>query len=156
MIEAHGTNIVRQTEIQLDGGPGGVGVAAGFGLHFWRGASGRRYLHAVYSLLGCPDLPASNFVLVRREHDQSITVVLAGAVSRSSGSANLATIRQTAARLGANEVHVLTSETSDLKRQQIASDIATANSALVAAGAASFVKRDDVALSLASPSLAIH
>jgi hypothetical protein len=22
--------------------------------HYWRGASGRRYLHSVYTLIGCP------------------------------------------------------------------------------------------------------
>src|SRR4029077_8353939 len=34
--------------------------------HYWRGASGRRYLHSVYSLIGCPALPRANYILVRR------------------------------------------------------------------------------------------
>ena len=34
--------------------------------HYWRGASGRRYLHSVYTLVGCPALPQANYILVRR------------------------------------------------------------------------------------------
>src|SRR6476620_241263 len=37
--------------------------------HYWRGASGRRYLHSVYSLIGCPALPRANYILVRRYDD---------------------------------------------------------------------------------------
>src|SRR5581483_4838598 len=35
--------------------------------HYWRGASGKPYLHLVYSLLGCPAVPRANYVLVRSE-----------------------------------------------------------------------------------------
>lgn len=154
MIEQHATVEGRQIEILRDGEVRQPGVTAGFGLHFWRGASGHRYLHAAYALLACPDLPASNFVLVRRETDQSMAVVMVGSVSRASMSANLATIRQTAAQLGANEVHILTSETTDPKRQLIADDIAKGNG-LVALPAA--VAQVDIALSVASaPSLMLH
>ena len=37
--------------------------------HYWRGASGRRYLHSVYTLIGCPALPRANYILVRRYED---------------------------------------------------------------------------------------
>ena len=37
--------------------------------HYWRGASGRRYLHSVYTLVGCPALPQANYILVRRHED---------------------------------------------------------------------------------------
>ena len=35
--------------------------------HYWRGASGRRYLHRVYSLVGCPAVPlcANMYTVVR-------------------------------------------------------------------------------------------
>src|SRR5665648_946368 len=37
--------------------------------HYWRGASGRRYLHSVYTLVGCPALPQANYIFVRRHED---------------------------------------------------------------------------------------
>src|SRR5215510_11037456 len=41
--------------------------------HYWRGASGRRYLHSVYTLIGCPALPRANYILVRRHDNGSRT-----------------------------------------------------------------------------------
>ena len=36
-------------------------------LHFWRGASAKRYVHTVYSLIECPPLPRTMYLLVRRD-----------------------------------------------------------------------------------------
>ncbi len=33
---------------------------------FWTGASGKRYVHTVYSLFDCPTLEDANYILVRR------------------------------------------------------------------------------------------
>lgn len=73
---------------------------------FWRGASGKRYVHSIYSLLECPELPQSNFVLVRREADGRRAVLAIGRLTSSCLTLNLAEIRQRGAQLGANEVHV--------------------------------------------------
>ena len=156
MIEAHAIADGLQNDGPLDGGLRRSGVSAEFGLHFWRGASGRRYLHVVYSLLACPELPASSVVLVRRNADQSMTVVLAGVVSRASGSANLAMIRQTAARLGANEVHVMTSESADQRRRLIAGDIATATGAAVLEAFVVGLSQVSARGAVDQPSLTIH
>lgn len=33
---------------------------------YWRGASGRRYIHSIYEAASCPPLPGAVFVAVRR------------------------------------------------------------------------------------------
>lgn len=80
------------------------GLASSF--HFWSGASGRRYVHTVYPLRDCPELPASNFVLVHRDDRGRCSALAVGRLSHRSASLNLAEIRQRGARLGASEVHV--------------------------------------------------
>ncbi|HRN89424.1 MAG TPA: hypothetical protein PK271_12550, partial [Hyphomicrobium sp.] len=74
--------------------------------HFWSGASGQRYVHSVYSLLECPEVPAANFMLVRRDGSGHREVLAIGRLRHGSSSLNLAEIRLRGARLGANEVHV--------------------------------------------------
>lgn len=75
-------------------------------IHFWTGASGRRYVHTVYNLIDCPELPPANFLLVRREASGQRTVLAIGHLKHAAGSLNLAEVRQRGARLGANEVHI--------------------------------------------------
>jgi len=74
--------------------------------HFWTGASGCRYVHTVYNLVDCPEIPPANFLLVRREVSGLCTVLAIGHLKHAAGSLNLAEIRKRGARLGANEVHV--------------------------------------------------
>ncbi len=101
--------------------------------HFWTGASGKRYVHTVYELLDCPALPSANYILVRREAGARRKVLSIGRVSNPAASLNLAEIRQRAAELGAEEVHVhLLAETPklsklvefDLRTGQIEADLA--------------------------------
>jgi len=73
---------------------------------FWTGATGTRYVHSIYNLFECPPLDEANYILVKRHRDGQRTVLSIGRVMHDSGSVNLATIRQRAAELGANEVHV--------------------------------------------------
>ena len=74
--------------------------------HYWRGASGRRYLHSVYSLVGCPALPQANFILVRRHEDGSREALCFGNTRDDAMSLNLARLRHEGAKIGANEVHI--------------------------------------------------
>jgi hypothetical protein len=101
--------------------------------HFWTGASGKRYVHTVYELLDCPELPRANYVLVRRESGRRRKVLSIGRVSHEAPSLNLADIRRRGAELGAHEVHVhLLAETEklgkliefDLRTGQFEADIA--------------------------------
>lgn len=73
---------------------------------FWRGATGTQYVHTVYSLLECPELPAANVVLVRRHPAGRAEILHIGRLENRAGSLNLAEVRQASARLGATEVHV--------------------------------------------------
>lgn len=73
---------------------------------FWTGASGRRYVHSVFDPMGCPELPAANYVLVRRDRDGRPRVMRVGVVDHFSPSLNRAELRHRAARIGANEIHL--------------------------------------------------
>lgn len=81
-----------------------AGLAQEF--HFWQGLTGRRYVHTVYRLIDCPELPEANYVMVRREADGRRTVLRIGRTTGTAPSLNLAHVRHCAAKLGANEVHV--------------------------------------------------
>jgi hypothetical protein len=83
---------------------GAAGLAQRF--HFWSGASGRRYVHTIYSLVECPAIPAGNYVLVHRDAEGRRLVLAIGRVGNTAASLNLAEIRRRGAELGANEVHV--------------------------------------------------
>lgn len=74
--------------------------------HFWQGLTGQRYVHTVYSLIDCPELPEANYVMVRREADGRRTVLRIGRTTGNAPSLNLAHVRHCAAKLAANEVHV--------------------------------------------------
>jgi hypothetical protein len=90
---------------------------------FWRGVSGKRYVHTAYPLLACPELPAANYVLVRRNADGSRTALRVGRTTSQCGSLNRADLRQRAARLGANEVHVHLITESERDRKVIEMDL---------------------------------
>lgn len=96
--------------------------------HFWTGATGKRYVHTVYSLFDCPPLDAANYILVRRSTPgQSARAVLAiGRLTEQASTLNLAEIRQRAATLGADEVHVHLLATSSQEAQAVETDLRTA------------------------------
>lgn len=75
-------------------------------LHIWRGASGRRYVHGVFRLVDCPEIESATYVLVRRTADGCRLALRIDHTVSDAPSLNLARIRQHAAQLGANEVHV--------------------------------------------------
>jgi len=80
---------------------------------YWKGASGTGYIHTAYSLIDVPELPKVNYVLVYRDEQGRRHPLRIGRTQDKASSLNLADIRQRAARLGANEVHVhMISETS--------------------------------------------
>ena len=91
--------------------------------HFWGGASGRRYVHMVYTLLECPEVPEGNFILVHRDAQGRRTALAIGHLTRDCGSLNLAELRHRGARLGANEVHVHLLATTAQQRRGIELDL---------------------------------
>jgi hypothetical protein len=74
--------------------------------HYWRGASGKPYLHLVYSLIGCPAVPRANYVLVRRDDDGRRVALAFGQTEDDAVSLNRAHLRHEGAKRGANEVHI--------------------------------------------------
>jgi hypothetical protein len=94
--------------------------------HFWTGASGKRYVHTVYSLFDCPTLEDANYILVRRTDKTTRTVLAIGRLVNRCASLNLAEIRQHAAALGADEVHVHLLAASMQEAQAVEADLITA------------------------------
>jgi hypothetical protein len=104
--------------------------------HYWRGASGQRYLHSVYTLIGCPALPRANFILVRRDEDGSRTPLMFGQTKDDAATLNLAHLRHEGAKRGANEVHIhLLAETPE-QRANVEADLTEAHYKRRAANAA--------------------
>jgi hypothetical protein len=118
--------------------PALVCAEAGFtqAFHYWRGASGQRYLHSVYSLLGCPALPSANYILVRRQDDGSRTPIAFGQTKAGAISLNLAHLRHQGAKLGANEVHIHLLAETPADRARVEQDLSTAHCGRLAAVAA--------------------
>jgi len=74
--------------------------------HYWRGASGKPYLHLVYSLIGCPAVPRANYVLVRRDDDGRRVALAFGQTKDDAATLNRAYLRHEGAKRGVNEVHI--------------------------------------------------
>jgi hypothetical protein len=91
--------------------------------HAWRGASGRLYAHHVYTLIECPPLPPTGYVLVRRDAEGRRTPLRIGVGSSDAPTLNLAEIRQRGAAAGANEVHVRLDAASEAERRLAACDL---------------------------------
>ncbi|MEZ5925649.1 MAG: hypothetical protein R3D57_14810 [Hyphomicrobiaceae bacterium] len=92
-------------------------------LHIWRGASGRRYVHGVFRLVDCPEVESAAYVLVRRTADGRRKALRIDRTKSAAPSLNLAQIRQVAAQLGANEVHLHSLAQSETLRATIVFDL---------------------------------
>lgn len=101
-------------------------VETGARFHFWTGASGKRYVHTVYSLFDCPQLEGGNYVLVRRGDRAKRDVRAFGRLTNETAALNLAEIRQRAAMLGADEVHVHLLATTAHEAQAVEVDLKSA------------------------------
>lgn len=91
--------------------------------HYWRGVSGKRYLHSVYTLFACPELPRANYILVRRGAHGERTVLAAGQTTDEAESLNLAFLRHTGAKLGANEIHIHLLAEDQTARDRVETDL---------------------------------
>lgn len=104
----------------------GVTASVPSRIHFWRGRSGQRHLCSVYSLLDCPPLPKSVFLLVRRHADGRRERLAVGTVEHEHAPLNLAQVRQAGATAGANEVHVSFLARGRAARRELCGDLAMA------------------------------
>jgi hypothetical protein len=92
---------------------------------YWRGDSGREYIHSVYPFASCPALPGAVYVAVHRQGDRRIAIAagrfpsfwdLSSAVAETPGLRNL----------DADELHVHLLARDAASAGAIASDIAAA------------------------------
>ncbi len=91
--------------------------------HYWYGKSGERYLHTVYSLFDCPELPQANYILVKRLEDGRRISLKIGQIIEESESLNLAFLRYHSACLGATEIHIHMLADADAQRDMIEQDL---------------------------------
>lgn len=96
--------------------------------HYWFGASGERYLHTVYPLVECPELPRANFILVGRDADGARLAIRVGQTRDDAGSLNRARLRHLGALLGAVEVHVHLLAENREERCAVEADLRAAHS----------------------------
>ena len=95
----------------------------GHGFHYWDGLTGARYLHSVYSLQECPELPKANYIMVRKLDNGEAIPLFIGQTIADATSLNLAHIRQKAARLGANEIHIHVMTENHKERSEVERDL---------------------------------
>lgn len=100
-----------------------LGAAPFERIQFWTGASGRRYVHTVYSLIECPAHAHVAYVLVRRDADGRRTPVRIDRSRHEADSLNLADVRRRGAELGVNEVHLHLVAESLAERDLIVMDL---------------------------------
>jgi len=95
----------------------------GHGFHYWQGLTGQRYLHSVYQLQDCPELPKANYIMVRKLENGDVVPLCIGQTVAEAASLNLAHIRQKAAQLGANEIHIHVLTDSPKQRDDVELDL---------------------------------
>ncbi len=95
----------------------------GHGFHYWDGFTGARYLHSVYALQDCPELPKANYIMVRKLDNGDAIPLCIGQTVADATSLNLAHIRQKAARLGANEIHIHVLTETHSEREAVERDL---------------------------------
>ena len=91
---------------------------------FWLGTSGHAYVHSVYALAGCPQVPPASVILARRQDRSSIALKVMH-VEHEAPSLNLADIRRHGAALGATEVHLHFASGDAVARKTASFDLAT-------------------------------
>ena len=91
--------------------------------HYWRGATGRRYLHTVFPLLDCPEIPKSNYIIVARGPKGARRALEIGQTFDHAGSLNLAYLRQRAAQLGGCEIHIHVLSETPSGRNSVEADL---------------------------------
>jgi hypothetical protein len=72
---------------------------------YWRGASGRRYIHSIYAIDACPPLPGAIYIAVRRVGGLR-TALQVGRFSVFWDLAAEDPVASALASLGANEIDV--------------------------------------------------
>lgn len=99
-------------------------LPVGGAFRYWRGKSGRRYLHTVYSLAEWPGYASANVMFVRRMADDR-QVLWVGQTFAADGNETLALLKRMR-RMGANEVHIHLLAGSNRARDAVEKDLRAA------------------------------
>jgi hypothetical protein len=92
---------------------------------YWRGASGRKYIHSVYAPDDCPPLPGAIYVAVAREGSNR-RVLSVGRFSNVLDKPHSVANRLQLMRLGATEIHVHLLAKSNDQAEMIERDLSQA------------------------------
>jgi hypothetical protein len=90
---------------------------------FWRGASKTPYVHSIYALVTCPDVPPCTYVMTRVTATGRRSVLRIGRVEHTAPSLNLAELRYIGANLGASEIHLHVLAATAIDRRMIELDL---------------------------------
>jgi hypothetical protein len=92
---------------------------------YWRGASGRKYIHSVYAPDDCPPLPGAVYVAVARKGaDRHVLAI--GRFSNVLDRPHVVANKMQLLRLGASEIHVHLLAKSQDEADQIEKDLSQA------------------------------
>jgi len=91
---------------------------------YWRGRSGRRYIHSVYALATCPPLPGAVYLAVGRGATGPVAIGL-GRFPPILDGTSAERQRARLSALGANEVHVHLLAKGDQEAESIRADLAS-------------------------------
>lgn len=100
---------------------------------YWRGASGKRYLHKVYPLREWPGFELANVLFVRRDGGER-QVLWVGQTGSVGGLPRDPGVLARIAALGANEVHVHLLGETETQRNAAEQDLKAASKPLPDAG----------------------
>lgn len=91
---------------------------------YWRGASGRNYIHSIYDAAACPPLPGAVYVAVRREGAKRRAIASGRFPSFWDGSAD--GISGFMAGVQADEIHVHLLARNDRDANTVSEDLSHA------------------------------
>ncbi len=89
---------------------------------YWRGASGRNYIHSIYAADGCPPLPGAVYVAVRRANGERRAVGIGRFPNFWGGSVD-GFVDSIIASLDADEIHVHLLARDDQAAQSVCQDL---------------------------------
>lgn len=90
---------------------------------YWRGASGRRYIHSIYEAAYCPPLPGAVFVAVRRIGTLRTAVAVGRFPAVMDGGAAAAMLPESCV---ADEIHVHLLARNEGEARAVRADLALA------------------------------
>jgi hypothetical protein len=106
------------------------GHSAGGTFRYWRGQSGRRYLHTVHTLADWPGYCEANVIFARPRADGGREAMWIGRISATGSEMRAGGLIDRMAGAGASEIHVHLLAGSEAERRAIERDLKRATGQL--------------------------